>query len=294
MFYTDEDYVKFTWKENNSVEISHYFNKREKREFYTTKTSGYKGSYKNLTVRNYMRQLNDFYARVKDRLYDNRRCVFITLTTKKVIAPKLLVKKFGSFIKSLRNNYGKIEYARVVEYNEKDKRCHIHCILQFDERPIISESIFKKYWDLGNCTISNLTKDCVDISTMPLIDNVVNVLQYMSKYSKKDIFHYHKTLDDIKLRCESRFTLFPSNFRVCAISRSFGTIVQLDSITYNIPVSKAEKLLQKWKDNSKPRRKHQNVNKSLRIQGHYHNNVLYFDKVDLRNITKEELETDIS
>ena len=104
MFYTNEEYVNCTWKENGTVEIGHLFHKFEKdKPFHTKRTAGYKGSSKNLSVRNWLRQLDEFYYRVKDRIYDNTRCIFITLTTKQIIDPKLLVKKFGAFIKILKN-----------------------------------------------------------------------------------------------------------------------------------------------------------------------------------------------
>ena len=295
MFYTNEEYVNCTWKENGTVEIGHLFHKFEKdKPVHTKRTAGYKGSSKNLSVRNWLRQLDEFYYRVKDRIYDNTRCIFITLTTKQIIDPKLLVKKFGAFIKILKKYYDKIEYARVVEFNENEKRCHIHCVLQFTDRPIIYKKMFEKYWKLGHCEISNLKKDCIDISTIPLIDDVVNVLQYMSKHSNNDIFKYKKSYGGVKLRYKSRFTLFPRNFRVCAISRNFGTIVQLKSISYTMPVSTAEKIIQNWEFNSKPHNKHHKTNKSLRIQGHYYNDNFFIDKVDIRNIQKEEIEKYLS
>lgn len=290
MYNTKENTVKLLIKKNNSLEIYHSykpFPKKEKCKDENEKKEKVKKEYTCLSTKNYIRQLKSSYISLKDRVFNNDNCIFITLTTKNIINVYDLIKRFNAFIKTLRNNYCHIEFAKVVEFHKQDKRCHIHCVLQFDKKTYISRNIIEKYWKIGRCYMSNETKTMFsEFQNIPNIDDVINVIEYMTKYKPENIKKYsyydHTTGKTIEVQNE---TFFPKGFRVFTKSPHFGQVVKVKSKKITISTEQAKNLIE-----------HYEKTRHIRKHCHYYNNEtgkkLFTDRVYIRHVieTEEELE----
>lgn len=289
MYQTNETHLKLRIKDNNSLEIYHSYNPFPKKEKNNEKTEKEKVKidYNYLSTKNYMRQLKSSYINLKDRKFDNANSIFITLTTEKIIDVYKLATRFNTFIKSFRKKYGKIEYARVIEFHELDFRCHIHAILQFEKKFYLSKKIIEKYWKIGRCYISNEPKDIDStLNIVPYIDDVVNVIEYMTKFKPENISKISYTNHKGKeITIESDETFFPKGFRVFTRSPHFGQVVKVKSKSINITPEQTQKIIN-----------HLEKTHHIRKHCHYYKTEkgkkLFIDKVFIRNVTesKEELE----
>lgn len=299
-FFTKEENVdreiKVIHYEDNTVtlkrNIKTFSNKRYKS---ATLSPGRKPTYNYLSCKNYCRQYKSCYDRLQHRQFNNEKCLFITLTTKDILDIKLLPDKFLLFVKNMKNNYGPIEYFRSIEFNEKDLRCHVHVILQFQNKPHnLSEQTLNKHWKLGNCFISN--KNSNPFSTFDSeyyeVYDVIGAIQYMCKYKSANI---QKWTSYSGKEYDTRYTYFPKGFRIFTCSRNFGIQKQPKSKTYFMSRTQANNFIKYCEDKYSKTKVSKNY---VRKHCHRHKTEkglkTFTDKVMIRNIDEDTLKNFIA
>ena len=202
---------------DNRITISlHNFNpfdgKESNQPIESTNTNKLTNNY--MRYKDYVRLLKSYHNKLWDRDFDQSKCVYITLTLKEDLDYQSLNKQFHRFLVYLKRRFGKFEYLRSIEVQEKTRRLHIHSILQFNDYPkLINKQIIEDLWKLGIC-------DCQPV------DDIRGVLQYITKFKDP---HLQKD--------NPHFTCFLKGTKVITSSQHFGTKIDEDSYieTYITP-----------------------------------------------------------
>lgn len=162
---------------------------------------------KYMSYKDYKRLLNYTHRKLWERDFDQSKCVFITLTLDKDLDYSTLLKEFHRFYVYVKRKFGKLEYIRAIELQEKNLRYHIHLVIQFQEYPtLINKSIIENLWGLGICDFQPVTK-------------IRGVLQYLT------------IIKDHHIQKENpHFTYFLRGSKLISTSQNFG--VQIDSDSY--------------------------------------------------------------
>lgn len=281
--------LKLTYYTDGNIEITRDFTPFHNRKvFKRVLTSGYKYTASRLSRRNYIRQYKNFFARIKHRNIDPEKCLFVTLTSAEPITPKAILKRFETFIKTLRNHYGQVGYARCVEFHEDHLRCHIHVLLLFEKREYISNSGLERVWKIGICHISNFNeKDLINLGKQKLVFDAIGALNYMSIYKQnnveKQLAKDYKTGKIYEI--ESRYTYFPKKFRIFAMSRNFGCDNNFETKQFQISIEQANNVY-KWArggiDNYTRKDCHSHIGNGA--------SGLYIDKLHIRNVSDKQFE----
>ena len=157
-----------------------------------------------MSTKDYRRLLKTTHRKLWDLEFEEDKCVFVTLTLKEDMDYEQLNKEFHRFFVYVKRKYGKFEYIRAIELQEKTLRYHIHCILQFKSIPMhLDTNVIEKLWGLGVCDFQR-------------VFDLRGVLQYITKFKDQ-----HEQKDN------PNYTCFLRGSKIISTSQHFGK--QIDS-----------------------------------------------------------------
>lgn len=159
-----------------------------------------------MSTKDYKKLLKTAHRKLWDKDFTQGYYVFITLTLDRDLSYKKLLKEFHRFEISAKRKFGKYEYIRAIELQEKTLRFHIHAVLQFqDISTHINKEVIETLWGLGICDFQP-------------VDDILGVLQYITKFKPQ---HQQKE--------NPHFTYFVRGAKVISTSQHFGTPLSIDS-----------------------------------------------------------------
>lgn len=159
-----------------------------------------------MSTKDYKKLLKTAHRKLWEKDFTQGYYVFITLTLDRDLSYKKLLKEFHRFEISAKRKFGKYEYIRAIELQEKTLRFHIHAVLQFqDISTHINKEVIETLWGLGICDFQP-------------VDDIWGVLQYITKFKPQ---HQQKE--------NPHFTYFVRGAKVVSTSQHFGTPLSCDS-----------------------------------------------------------------
>lgn len=159
-----------------------------------------------MSTKDYKRLLKTAHRTLWDKDFTQGSYVFITLTLNGDLDYSRLLSEFHRFVVYVKRKFGKFEYVRAIELQEKTLRYHIHAVLQFTSYPnYINKGVVENLWGLGICDFQ-------------LVDDIWAVLQYITKCK-----YHHQRKDN------PHFTYFPRGAKVVSTSQHFGGVLDSDS-----------------------------------------------------------------
>ena len=160
-----------------------------------------------MSTKDYKRLLKCAHKNLWNKDFTQGSYVFITLTLDRDLNYQQLLKEFHRFLVYIKRKFGKFEYARAIELQEKTLRYHIHVVLQFNQYlHELNKRIIEKLWGLGICDFQP-------------VDDIWAPLQYITKFKP-----HHQRKDNYY------FTYFPRGAKVISTSQHFGGVY--DSVSY--------------------------------------------------------------
>lgn len=159
-----------------------------------------------MSTKDYKRLLKTAHRTLWDKDFTQGSYVFITLTLNGDLDYQRLNNEFHRFVVYVKRKFGKFEYVRAIELQEKTLRYHIHVVFQFSQYPCgLNKSSIKKLWGLGICDFQ-------------IVDDIWAPLQYITKFKP-----HHQRKDN------PHFTYFTRGAKVVSMSQHFGGVLDSDS-----------------------------------------------------------------
>lgn len=156
-----------------------------------------------MSTKDYRKLLKATHRKLWDLDFEEEKCVFITLTLKEDLDYQQLNNEFHRFLVYIKRKFGKFEYIRSIELQEKTLRLHIHSILQFKTIPKhIDTGVIEKLWGLGICDFQK---------TFDLRGVLQYITLFKDQHIQKDNPHY---------------TCFLRGSKVISTSQHFGKQIE--------------------------------------------------------------------
>lgn len=158
-----------------------------------------------MSTKEYKRLLKSDYKRLWDRDFSQGYYFFITLTLKNDLTYNKFIKELHRFWVYVKRKFGKFEYVRAIELQEKTLRLHVHYVLQFQDKPTyINKEVITNLWGLGICDFQP-------------VDDIWAPLQYITHFKP-----HHIQKDN------PYFSYFPKGAKVISTSLHFGSVCSSD------------------------------------------------------------------
>ena len=206
---SDKKYKVKLFKDNRLTITLHGFNPfQSSKPLPTTRPNASTPILRNeyMSTKDYKKLLKTAHRKLWDKDFTQGYFIFITLTLDRDLTYQRILKEFHRFYVYLKRKFGKVEYIRAIELQEKTLRLHIHSVLQFNyPQPLITKKIIEDLWGLGICDFQP-------------VNDIWGVLQYITKFKPQ---HQQKE--------NPHFTYFLRGAKVVSTSQHFGTPLSCDS-----------------------------------------------------------------